>query len=196
MYELFVLGELLDQPLHGYLLRDIVNLAFGPARRISWGSLYPLIRRLEANGFITQTAEPDGPAKARRKTYAITDEGRERFYFLMLKPEEFTGDYPELFTVKFVNSDRLTPDQRKDFLLHYRSYLRFVEGQLADSTRFIETQEGIPEAERTLILLTIDRQRQLNGAESAWLEQQLTRFSKDASEATPPNDHERTERDP
>lgn len=176
MYELFVLGELLDQPLHGYLLRDIVSLAFGPARRISWGSLYPLIRRLEADGFIAQTAEPDGAAKARRKTYAITDRGRERFYFLMLKPEEFTSDYPELFTVKFVNADRLTPDQRMDLLLHHRSYLRFVQGQLADSTRFIETQEGIPEAERTLILLAIDRQRQLNGTELAWLEQQVTSF--------------------
>lgn len=180
MYELFVLGELLDQPLHGYLLRDIISLAFGPTRQISWGSLYPLIRRLEEGGFITQTTDAEGAAKARRKTYAITDEGRARFSFLMLKPEEFNGDYPELFTVKLVNFDRVTAAQRLDILHHYRGYLRLVRDQVADSKRFIEQQEGIPDAERALILLSIDRQRQLNETELEWLDQQVTAFARDA----------------
>ena len=145
MYELFVLGELLDNPLHGYLLRDIVNLAFGPVKQMSWGSLYPLIRRLEANNLITQTEVSHEPAKARRKTYAITEAGKERFYFLMLRPEEYSSDYPDLFGVKLMNFDRITAEQRMGILLHYQGYLQFIHDRLVEGERFVAQEQKIPE---------------------------------------------------
>ena len=177
MYELFVLGELFDQPLHGYLLRDIVNLAFGPVRQMSWGSLYPLIRRLEANNLIAQIATAQEPAKARRKTYTITDAGKERFYFLMLRPEEYSTDYPELFGVKLTNFDRVTAEQRMDILLHYQGYLQFVLDRLAEGERFVAQQQKIAEAERALILRTVDRRLYLTKADLAWLEEQIRHFA-------------------
>lgn len=42
---------------------------------VSPGTLYPLLKRMEGFGWLTSTAEGGGP-KARR-TYVITDEGRE-----------------------------------------------------------------------------------------------------------------------
>src|SRR5579871_5535110 len=45
-YELFVLGELVNGPMHGYLLREILNRVLGPYRTMSWGVLYPLIHAL------------------------------------------------------------------------------------------------------------------------------------------------------
>ena len=45
IYELFVLGELMDGPHHGYELREILSRMMGPFRHISWGVLYPLIRQ-------------------------------------------------------------------------------------------------------------------------------------------------------
>ena len=177
MYELFVLGELLDQPLHGYLLREIVNFAFGPERQISWGSLYPLIRRLEERGYITHTEGHE--AKPRRKTYRITDEGRRRFFDLMLRPEAFSSDYPDVFVVKLVNFDRISREQRLDILRHYQSYLQHTKDQLEESGRFVAQQEGIPEAERSLILRGVGRNLELNRAEQVWLEGQIGDFSKD-----------------
>ena len=57
VYELFVLGELMVQPLYGYLLHEIVNMILGPFHRLSWGTLYPLIRGLEQEGFITSQVQ-------------------------------------------------------------------------------------------------------------------------------------------
>ena len=76
MYELFILGELMDQPMHGYLLREIINLAIGPLRQMSWGALYPLLRRLEADALIEQSPEPSGSGDRPRKIYRITSAGR------------------------------------------------------------------------------------------------------------------------
>ena len=57
MYELFVLGELMDGPHHGYLLREILGRLLGPFRHISCGVLYPLIRQLEREGLIVPFEE-------------------------------------------------------------------------------------------------------------------------------------------
>src|SRR6266478_3486365 len=63
MYELFVLGELMDGPHYGYILRDILGRLLGPFRHISWGVLYPLIRHLESGGLIVPD-EKSGAAQS------------------------------------------------------------------------------------------------------------------------------------
>lgn len=173
MYELFVLGELLDQPLHGYLLRDIVNLAIGPVRQMSWGGLYPLIRRLEHDGLIEQVADENASGKRPRKIYAITETGKERFFFLMLRPEAYTADYPDLFSIKLTNFDQISADQQLSILQHYRGYLRFVIEQLGSSERHVANELHIPEAERALILRALGRRTYLHEADLAWIEAQL-----------------------
>ena len=72
------MGELY-QPLHGYELRKRLSETLGPLRRLSFGSLYPALHRLEAAGLIRQVPEPlpSGPVdggphrqKARQKSAA------------------------------------------------------------------------------------------------------------------------------
>lgn len=46
MYEIFVLGELMEMDKHGYLLQERLKRFVGPIRQISSGTLYPLISRL------------------------------------------------------------------------------------------------------------------------------------------------------
>src|SRR5689334_11679810 len=91
VYELFVLGELMVQPLYGYLLHDIANHILGPLSPLSWGILYPLIQRLEKAGLTTSVVErhqQNFPRKERgqpRRIYSITPAGRARFMTLMLQ---------------------------------------------------------------------------------------------------------------
>src|SRR5262249_32839433 len=66
LYELFVLGRLMSQPFHGYLLRQLLGVAIGPTRQISWGVLYPLIRRLEGGGLIESHASKAATRAPRR----------------------------------------------------------------------------------------------------------------------------------
>jgi len=72
MLELAILGLLKDQPMHGYQLSRELGASLGGFWRVSYGSLYPTLRRLEKDGAVQSVA--DGEARTRRKnTYEITE---------------------------------------------------------------------------------------------------------------------------
>ena len=50
MLELAILGLLKEQPHHGYELKKQLAEVMGPLSRVSFGSLYPALARLETNG--------------------------------------------------------------------------------------------------------------------------------------------------
>lgn len=79
--ELAVLGQLVDAPLHGYELRKRLSALLGPFRAISYGSLYPCLRRLVVRGWI-ETGDDDerGVLTGRRAriVYELTAQGKER----------------------------------------------------------------------------------------------------------------------
>src|SRR5262249_12946563 len=56
--ELAILGLLKEQPLHGYELKKRLGETLGSLWGISYGSLYPALRRLEHDGSI-ESVEPD-----------------------------------------------------------------------------------------------------------------------------------------
>ena len=85
--EFAVLGVLSDGPLHGYELRKRLTAVLGPFRALSYGSVYPCLRRLQGRGLIdevdvTPVAETTAPplsARRARVVYAITADGKELF---------------------------------------------------------------------------------------------------------------------
>ena len=66
MLELAVLGLLLESPMHGYELRKRPTGLLGAFRAFSYGSLYPALRRMQADGLIVEDAAPEGTVKLRR----------------------------------------------------------------------------------------------------------------------------------
>ncbi len=52
MLELAILGNLKQQPVHGYELKKRLAETLGPIWGVSFGSLYPALRRLERSGAI------------------------------------------------------------------------------------------------------------------------------------------------
>src|SRR5947207_11594361 len=61
MLDLAILGLLHESTMHGYELRKQLTAKLGAIRAaISYGSLYPTLRRLQASGLITEEV----PAKA------------------------------------------------------------------------------------------------------------------------------------
>ena len=58
MLEIAVLGLLKEQPLHGYELKKRLSETLGFLWGVSYGSLYPSLRRLEREGAIEVVAEP------------------------------------------------------------------------------------------------------------------------------------------
>jgi len=85
--ELAVLGLLHEAPMHGYELRKRLGAVLGPFRALSYGTLYPSLRRLSELGWITESDRLDDatrPASRRaRIVYELTAAGTERFEHLV-----------------------------------------------------------------------------------------------------------------
>lgn len=78
--ELAVLGLLHDSPLHGYELRKRLNLLLGWSRVLSYGSLYPALKRLLRAGYVTDDASSTtGVSRRQRIVYRITPAGQDYF---------------------------------------------------------------------------------------------------------------------
>jgi len=85
--ELAVLGLLHEGPLHGYELRKRLNLMLGWGRVLSYGSLYPTLKKMLRGSLIEETkilAVPGVPASRRpRIVYQVTETGHTEFERLM-----------------------------------------------------------------------------------------------------------------
>jgi DNA-binding PadR family transcriptional regulator len=76
MLDFAILGLLMERPRHGYeIKRALAQLGFWT---VSFGSLYPALRRLEKRGAIV-ASEGTG----RRKAYEVTSDGRGIFEELL-----------------------------------------------------------------------------------------------------------------
>jgi DNA-binding PadR family transcriptional regulator len=95
--EFAILGLLHEAPMHGYELRKRLASPLGAFRALSYGSLYPALRRLLRAGLIVEeTAPPSEEAtvttvatsprswgRRARRVYKLTAEGKERFAALV-----------------------------------------------------------------------------------------------------------------
>jgi DNA-binding PadR family transcriptional regulator len=74
-----VLLALAGEDLHGYAILKEVELRTGGKVRLSTGTLYGLIKRLLADGLITElrSRPADGEDDERRRYYRLTNPGRQ-----------------------------------------------------------------------------------------------------------------------
>ncbi|MGI9665751.1 MAG: PadR family transcriptional regulator [Acidimicrobiia bacterium] len=115
MLDFAVLGLLMERPRHGYeLKRALGELGFW---KVSFGSLYPALRRLEKRGAI----EASG-GTGRRKAYAITDTGRETFDTLLSTDADAT-ETERAFQVRLAFLAHLPADRRVRVLQDRRTAL-------------------------------------------------------------------------
>ena len=124
MYELIILSHLVRRPSHGYLIAKIINDIIGPYAKISNGRFYPLLAKLEREGYIETHSEPaheqHGDRHARQ--YTITVKGRQRQHELMMDTSSNPGEYSRLFLQKVFSFDLLEPEERLYLIDHYINY--------------------------------------------------------------------------
>ena len=146
MLELAVLGLLKEQPLHGYELKKRLAETLGVFWGVSYGSLYPALRRLERSGAIAAvtpqrvasaipaTGSIGGETAAARlrqrlstggrrtkKSYRITERGEELFTELFAADD--SADDERTFALKLSFCGDLAPDARLAFLERRRAEL-------------------------------------------------------------------------
>ena len=153
MLELAVLGLLKERAMHGYELRKQLGTMLGPFWQVSWGSLYPALRRLAKTGAIdkdeqaiakrsskrvlaksTKSAKSPSMTGGRRKTvYKITPDG-ERMFTEMLQETAAAVD-AEHFTLKLAFFRYLPPETRLTLLERRRAYLQDKLAQFKANVR-------------------------------------------------------------
>src|SRR4051794_34491252 len=119
MLDLAILGLLNESPMHGYELRKQLATKLGAFRAaISYGSLYPSLRRLQTDGWITEDSAveygdaevPPLTSRRGRVVYKITAEGKERFQDLLAQagPETFEDNGFGVHFAFFSRTDQAT----------------------------------------------------------------------------------------
>lgn len=121
--ELAVLGLLQETPLHGYELRKRLNLLLGWTRLLSYGSLYPALKRMLRAGWITEVTATNAVSRRQRIVYQITPAGIEFF------TSEITESGPaawedESFNMRFAFFSRTDAGVRLRILEGRRSRLQ------------------------------------------------------------------------
>ena len=122
MLELAILGLLKERSMHGYQLSKRLTDALGGFWRVSYGSLYPTLKRLEREGAVEQVF--DEIAVGRRKNvYRITDKGETLFLELLEEAGHDTSTEDNRFRVRLAFFKYLAPDARIRLLERRRSHL-------------------------------------------------------------------------
>ena len=138
--ELAVLGLLHETPMHGYELRKRLNAVLGAFRAFGYGSLYPCLKELLAQGMIAEEEAPPVtpmPLSGRRSkiVYRLTADGKERLQDLLSQagPAAWEDDG---FGVHFAFFGQTRADIRLRILEGRRSRLEErLEGVRAGLTR-------------------------------------------------------------
>ena len=153
--ELAVLGLLHEGPMHGYELRKRLNLMLGWGRVLSYGSLYPTLKKMLRGNLIEETSTTVAPVSRRpRIVYQVTEAGTREFERLMSEvgPAAWEDDN---FDIRFAFFGRTDMEIR----------LRVLEG------RRIRLQERLDRVQRELAMTEkeVDRyaaELQRHGVES------------------------------
>jgi DNA-binding PadR family transcriptional regulator len=184
MYELFILSKLLHRPMHGYLIQTILNFAVGPTRRISWGTLYPLIKRLEQNGYIVAVDADDDDPRG-KKRYRTTEAGRDRFIELMNDPGERNAAAAELFRIKVGCFGHVDRELKLRVLADYRNQVKEIISHTISMTKQIEAESGLPSDETRFASLALDHQKTVSESELRWVESTLASLTHTETSARP-----------
>lgn len=160
--ELAVLGLLKEGPMHGYELSKRLNVTLGPLYRVSYGSLYPCLKRLRKANLVQEGAAQQKPRRLRkgeaaqrpratlrsRKVYEITADG-ERFFFDQLEQGAVYDTDEDRFQTRFAFFRYLPEEIRIRALEHRKAYLEEKLAEFKEALR--ATAERMDAYSRSLV---------------------------------------------
>ena len=167
MLELATLGLLQREPLHGYRLKQQLELFMSSCISVNYGAIYPLLKRLEEKGYIATLATEEGEGGPTRKTYCITAKGSQQWHQKMLEnPHESWVNSRSRFMIKYFFFSHLATAERVKLLEHRlrasRLHLETVE---LESTQLLDPYESTA-LKRCLVVTRSEMQ---------WLGEQLAK---------------------
>ena len=127
MLELAILGLLKERAMHGYQLSKRLADTLGAFWKVSYGSLYPALKRLEREGAV-ESVFPREEIGRRKNVYRVTEKGEALFYELLQEAGQESWE-DNRFRVRLAFFKYLKPETRLRLLEKRRAYL---EGRLSE----------------------------------------------------------------
>jgi DNA-binding PadR family transcriptional regulator len=182
MLELAILGLLKEQPMHGYQLSRELSENLGGFWRVSYGSLYPTLRRLAKSDEVEALASEETTVGRRKQVYRITEKGEEAFLQLLQETPHDNQTEDQRFRVRLAFFRYLPPETRLRMLERRRAYLEDRLSTIKGSLRATSERAD----DYTLALM--EHGRSATESDIAWLDDLIqaehTRNSKPKGESS------------
>lgn len=181
MLELAILGLLKERAMHGYELRKQLGQKLGFFWTVSFGSLYPTLRRLEKRGAVEKIF-PEDLTTRRKQVYRITARGEREFLELLAEGPGTTWE-EDKFSLRVAFFRYLKPETRIRLLERRKAYL---EDKLVEGERSLSRAKRGRADSYTLSLMR--HGMHTTEADIAWLDELITAESSavdDARRETP-----------
>jgi DNA-binding PadR family transcriptional regulator len=124
MLELAILGLLKERAMHGYQLRKRLADTLGSFWQVSYGSLYPALKRLQKEGAVEMIFPKDQVGR-RKNVYRVTEKGELLLAELLERAGQDTNTEDNGFKVRLAFFQYLKPETRIRLLERRRAQ---VEG--------------------------------------------------------------------
>lgn len=128
-----MLGLLKERPMHGYELKKQLTQRLGHFWQVSFGSLYPALKRLERRGAV-ETVFSGDRTRRRKNVYRLTEKGEHEFHDL-IEDRAQTAWEEDKFPLRLAFFRYLKPDVRIRLLTRRRA---FLEDKLVDLRESLE----------------------------------------------------------
>lgn len=126
--------------MHGYQLKKRLAEALGPFWQVSYGSLYPALKRLRKNGAV-EMVFPKAEIGRRKNVYRITEQGESLFAELLDNTSEDSDDNG--FRVRLAFFRHVKPETRIGVMERRREVLLDRLGELKERlTAYRERVDG------------------------------------------------------
>ncbi|MGB3510096.1 MAG: PadR family transcriptional regulator [Microcoleaceae cyanobacterium] len=169
MLELSALGLLQREQLHGYRLKQQLELFMSSCISVNYGAIYPLLKRLEERGYIVEVSEEAGETGCSRKIYQITKKGSDRWRKKMLEhPKESWIKSRSRFLIKFFFFSDIEPTERVKLIEH-----RLIVCRLRQEYLDSQNAENIPT--EPYQKSAWNRTKLMLNSEMQWLREELVR---------------------
>jgi DNA-binding PadR family transcriptional regulator len=134
--ELAILGLLKERAMHGYELRKQLGQKLGFFWTVSFGSLYPTLKKLERRG-VVEKFFPSDQTSRRKQVYRITAAGESHFLQLLGEGAHSTWE-EDKFPLRVAFFRYLGPEARMRLLVRRKAYL---EDKLEEGRRSLRRAE-------------------------------------------------------
>jgi DNA-binding PadR family transcriptional regulator len=123
-----LLGCLFSKSLSGYDLKKLFSLSFVFFSGLSYGSIYPALKKLEKAGLITMKLEIQENAP-NRKTYTITEAGKQAFLESLKSPFDIEN-YKNALLMRMFFFRHISKQERLSTARKYLHQVRTIASQL------------------------------------------------------------------